>query len=117
MLTALNIRSIHSISVSVNLTPFRAPKPAILHLILLGLSPENVEKISKVFINSITGFSSLRKNVVWSAYAVYRNILSKILRPLIFSFWIINKNAISKTSVNQYAEIGSPCLVPLSSLK
>ena len=30
---------------------------------------------------------------------------------------MINKNAISKTSINKYAEVGSPCLVPLSSLK
>ena len=46
-----------------------------------------------------------------------RNVLSKTLRPLIFPFCMINKNAISNTSINKYAEIGSPCLVPLSSLK
>ena len=54
------------------------------------------EGISKVFINSITDFSSLRKNIISSAYAMYRNIFSKILS--ISSFYMINKNAISKTS-------------------
>ena len=41
----LNIRSIHSIPKNANLMPFRAPKPAISHLILFGLSPETFEKI------------------------------------------------------------------------
>ena len=40
----------HFIAHSTNLTPFRAPKPAISHLILFSLSPENVEKISKKLI-------------------------------------------------------------------
>ena len=57
-------------------------------------------------MNSITDFSSLRKNVVLPAYPVYRNVFSKILRLLIFSFCMINKNAISKTSINKYAGIG-----------
>ena len=112
------MRSIQSIPQSTNLTPFSARKPAISQLLLFRLSPENVERISKVFINSIIDFSSLRKNLVLSTYAVHRNVFfSKILRPLIFLFFMINKNAISKTIVNKYAEIGSPCVVPLSSLK
>ena len=44
---------------------------AISHLLLFGLSPENFENVSKMFINSITDFVSLRKKVVSSAYAVY----------------------------------------------
>ena len=92
----MKIASIHSIPQSTNSTPFRAPKPAILHLLLFGLSPDYVEEMSKVFINFITDFSSLRKKVVSSAYAAYRNVFSKILRPLIFLFCTINKNAISK---------------------
>ena len=71
----------------------------------------------EVFIHSITDFLSLRKSVVSAAYAVHRNVFSKILRSLIFSFCMLNKNAISKTIINKYAEIGSPCLVPISSLK
>ena len=113
----MNIRSIHSIPQSANLTPFRAPKPTISHLPLLGLSPENLEKTSTVLINSITDFLFLRKNVVSSAYAVYKNVFPKILRPLIFAFCMINKKTISQTSINKYAAIGLPCLVPLSSLK
>ena len=91
--------------------------PAISHLLLFGLSSENFENVSKMFINSITDFVSLRKKVVSSAYAVYRNVLSNMLRPLIFLLFLVNKNTISKTSVNKYAEIGSPFLVPFSSLK
>ena len=68
-------------------------------------------------MNSITDFSSSKKDVVSPAYPVYRNVFSKILSLLIFSFCMINKNAISKTSINKCAEIGSFCLVPLSSLK
>ena len=91
--------------------------PAISHLLLFGLSPENFENVLKMFINSITDFVSLRKKVVSSAYAVYRNVLSNMLRPLIFLLFLVNKNTISKTSINKYAEIGLPCLVPFSSLK
>ena len=58
----------------------------------------------------------LRKKIVSSAYAVYRNVLSNILRPFIFLLSLVNKNTISKTSINKYAEIGSPCLVSFSSL-
>ena len=54
-----------------------APMPAISHLLLFGLSPENFENVSKMFINSITDFVSLRKKVVSSAYAFYRNAISK----------------------------------------
>ena len=91
--------------------------PAISHLLLFGLSPENFENVLKMFINSITDFVSLRKKVVSSAYAVYRNVLSNMLRPLIFLLFLVNKNTISKTSINKYAEIGSAFLVPFSSLK
>ena len=42
--------------------------------------PENIEKISKIFINSITDFLLLRKNVVSSEYALYSNVFSRILR-------------------------------------
>ena len=90
---------------------------AISHLLLFGLSPENFENVSKMFINSITDFVSLRKKVVSSAYAVYWNVLSNMFRPFIFLLSLVNKNTISKTSINNYAEIGSPCLVPSSSLK
>ena len=91
--------------------------PAISHLLLFGLSPENVDNVSKMFINSITDFVSLRKKVLWSAYAVYRNVLSNILRPFIFLLSLVSKNTISKTIINKYAEIESPYLVPFSSLK
>ena len=113
----MKIRSIDSIPQSANLTPLRAPKPAISHLLLFGLSPENVEKILKVLNYQITDYSSLRKNVVSSAYAVYRNVFLKLLRPSIFSFCMINQNTISKTSINEYTQNGSHYLLPLPSLK
>ena len=91
--------------------------PAISHLLLFGLSPENFEDVSKMFINSITDFVSLRKKVDSSAYAVYRNVLSNMLRPFIFLLSLVNKNTISKTSINRYAEIGLPCVVLFSNLK
>ena len=91
--------------------------PAISHLLLFGLSPENFKNASKMFINSITDFVSVRKKVVSSAYAVYRNVLSNMLRPFIFLLSLLNKNPIYKTSINKYAEIGSPCLAPFLSLK
>ena len=58
--------------------------PAILHFLLSGFSSENFENVSKMFINSITDFLSLRKKVVLPAYAVYRDVLSNMLRPFIF---------------------------------
>ena len=58
--------------------------PTISHFLLFGLSPENFGKVWKMIINSITDFVSLRKEVEASAYAVYRNVLSNMLRPFIF---------------------------------
>ena len=84
---------------------------AISHLLSFGLSPENLENVSKMFINSTTD------KVVSSAYAGYRNVLSNMLRPFIFLLSWVNKNTFSQTSINKYAEICSPCLVPFSSLK
>ena len=55
---------------SANVTHFRAPKRAISYLVLFGLSPGNAEKISKA---SYYRFFAFKKNVVSSAYAVYRN--------------------------------------------
>ena len=86
---------------------------AISHLLLFGLSPENFKNVPKMFINSITDFVSLRKKVVSSVYAVYRSVLSNMLRPFTFSLSLVNKNTVSKISISKYAEIGSPCLVPL----
>ena len=91
--------------------------PAISHLLLFSLSSENFENVSKMFINSITDFVSLRKKVVSPAHAVYRNVLSNMLRPFIFLLSLVNKNTISKISINRYAEIGSSCQVPFSNLK
>ena len=65
-----------------------------------------------MFINSITDFVSLKKKVVSSVYAVYRNVLSNMLRAFNFLLSLVNENTISKTSINKYAEIGSPSLVP-----
>ena len=46
-----------------------------------------------------------------------KNVLLKISRPWMFLFACIKRNTISRTSTNKYADTGSPCLVPLSSLK
>ena len=58
--------------------------PVISHLASFGFKPETSENLWKAFIASITESSSIRKNVVSSVYAEYKNILSKILIPLIF---------------------------------
>ena len=89
--------------------------PAISHLVLFRLIPENFKNVSKMFINSITDLVSLRKKVVSSAYAVYRNVLSNMFKQLCFLaiyflLSLVNKNTISKASIHKYAEIGSPCL-------
>ena len=68
--------------------------PAISHLLLIDLSPENFEKISKIFINSITDFVSLKKKVVSSAYAVHRNVSSNMLGSLIFLLSLVNKHTV-----------------------
>ena len=78
---------------------------AISHLLSFGLSPENLENVSKMFINSTTDFVSLRKKVLSSAYAGYRNVLSNMLRPFIFLLSWVNKKTFSQTSINKYAEI------------
>ena len=102
---------------SATFTTFRGPMPATSHLLLLGLSSESFKNVSKMFINSTTDFLSLRKKVVSSAYAAYRNILTNKLRPFIFLLSLVNKNTISRTSINKYAEVWSLCLVPFSKIK
>ena len=56
------------------------------------------------------------EKVVSSAYAVYRKLWLNIFRSLVL-FVLIKVKAISKTRMKRYAEIGSLCRVPHSSLK
>ena len=51
----------------------RVEETTFITFTFVWFNQENFEKISKVFINSITDFSSLIKNVVSSAHVVYRN--------------------------------------------
>ena len=93
---------------SATWTPFGTTIPAILHFVLLGYSPENFEKVFNSLINSIIEFLSLRKKIVSSAWAVYKNWYLTIFKPLTLGLFLINIKNISKTSINKCAEIGSP---------
>ena len=48
---------------------------------------------------------------------MYKNSCLKIIKPLTLGLILTNIKNISKTSINKYAEIGSPCRVPLFNLK
>ena len=71
------------------------------HLHLLGFKPEKDENMSKTFITSIKDFLSFRKNVVSSAYAVYKNVWLNMRRPFMFLFPLIDRKTISKTRINR----------------
>ena len=58
---------------------------------------------------SVAEFTFFIKNVVSSAYAIYRKLWLNIFRPSILLFVLIKIKAISKTKMKRYAEIGSPC--------
>ena len=58
----------------------------------------------------------IKKVVSSEAYAVYRKLWLTIFKPSILLFVLIKIKAISKTKMKRYAEIGSPCRVPFSSL-
>ena len=47
--------------------------PATSHFNVLGFKPENFENNLKVSISSLIDVSSLKKDVVSSAYVVYNN--------------------------------------------
>ena len=40
-----------------------------------------------------------------------------MFKPLTLGLFLTNIKNISKTSINKYADIGSPCQAPLSNLK
>ena len=40
-----------------------------------------------------------------------------MFKPLTLGLFLTNIENISKTSINKYADIGSPCRAPLSNLK
>ena len=75
--------------------------PAILHLASLTFKSDTSQNLSKALITSITGSWSFRKNVVSSAPAEHKNILSKILIPLIFLFYLMKIKVISGTIINK----------------
>ena len=74
--------------------------PAISHLASLGFNTGLSENLSKAFITSITESSPLRKNVVLMASAEYKNMLTKVLIPLIFLFSVMKIKAILITRIN-----------------
>ena len=111
------LRLTHSIPQSASFTPFSKAILAISHFALLILIPENREKVIKFFYDFSYRIHIFHKKVVSSAYAVYRKLWLNIFRPSILLFVLIKVKAISKTKIKRYAEIGSPCQVPLSSLK
>ena len=71
----------------------------------------------KLFKSPVADFSFCKEKVVSSAYAVYRKPLLQTLKLLILGFFFILINDISKTRMEKYANKGSPCLIPLFSLK
>ena len=89
---------------------------AISHFALLILSPEKRENLSNVLITSVADFSFLRKKVVRSAYAEYKNVWLKNCRSSMSRFTLIKEKTTSKAKLKKYAKIGSPCLVLLSNL-
>ena len=48
---------------------------------------------------------------------MYKNSCLKIFQPLTLELFLTNIKNISETSMKKYAEIGSPCRMPLSNLK
>ena len=84
--TVFNLKSIHFIPQSVSFALFSALIPATSHLDLLGFKPKNDENMLKNFITSIKDSLSFRKNVVSSAYAVYKKSMTKYVK--VFSLFI-----------------------------
>ena len=52
---------------------------------------DSFENLSKTFKTTLTDFWLFGKNVLSSAYAVYKKSSSKIFRPLIFLFELISE--------------------------
>ena len=48
---------------------------------------------------------------------MHKNACLKVFKPLTLGLFLTNINNISKTSINKYADIGSPCRASLSNLK
>ena len=111
-----SLRLTHSIPQSASFTPFSTPISAILHFALLILRPEKKKKKPNVFYDFCCRIYIFYEKVVSSAYAVYRKLWLNIFRSLVL-FVLIKVKAISKTRMKRYAEIGSLCRVPHSSLK
>ena len=66
------LRSRHFIPQSATLTLFRTPIPAISDLVKLGRSLEKPENKFKSFKANLLELMSFKKNVVWSAYAIFK---------------------------------------------
>ena len=111
------LRLTHSIPQSASFTPSSTPIPTILHFALLILRPKKKRKRIKCFYDFYCRFYIFLKKFVSSAYALYTKLWLNVFRPSTLLFVLIKVKAISKTRMKRYAEIGSPCQVPLSSLK
>ena len=103
-------------SQSASFTPFRTPIPAISHLEIFGFKRENSEDVQCVYNFNNGVFVLNKESSIVSICCMQRLVIKNVNT---FYIWvilaIIKKN--SKTSIKRYAEIGSPCLVPLSKLK
>ena len=107
------VRLTHFKPQSATGTSFRTPIPTTLDFVLLGFYflsyPEKFEKIFNSFIHSLIEFLSWRKKVVSTAEMVYKNSCLKMLKSLTLGLFLRNIKNISETSINKYANIGSPC--------
>ena len=72
-LSPIAFRFTNSIPQSAIWAPFRTSIPGLSHLYLFGFNPEKSEKCSKICKTLVIKFLLLRKKVVSSAYAVYKN--------------------------------------------
>ena len=81
------------------------------------LSPERVPKLLNLLIACLKDSTSDKNRVVSSANCPILKALPSTVMPLMFISHLMFIARISATRINNSAEIGHPCLIPLLKVK
>ena len=103
---------------SATLKFFRTPMPAISHFSRLGYSPLIFEYSLRSLETSLAEFKSFTTKKMSSAYAVHRNLRSKMFRHCLETsfFDLIKAKSTSNVITKRHAKIG-PLVEPLFEVK
>ena len=117
ILIQLFVRELHLHLIGFEVRFLARPIQLASHFSTLIVNDENSRNFFILFRILQRDYVSFTKKVVSSTYADNFISICLIQKPFMDESFLTLINKISKVKINKYGDKGSPCLVPLSTLK